>query len=601
MIHIITKSLKIFLCFCLILPTPLFAETYMGGAKKTVQALEDRAHLIVDNLILVDVINAIQFAAEESIKTSQYGYALESFITKSIEMEAQYDKFLLEPQVEYVTTRKSIEDTLDKYLSFYTKQIDMAWIVSEHERQRQSSVKLINMALGSLKNTCQQGRFNPNVDARAMLSEELPAYDFTFRKIGHSSTFLNLLDYQGVNYHHDEKLLQAMYQAGQFGLTASSILISSAVVTGLEAVIFKEASLLAFKKGFIATTSSSTFSSALLAATPYIIAAVVVMIIVTDFVNRRKMEKLKRKRLEAEHYKFENTPRTQWIENEYKERCSEVIQMLNPIAQDLDFIEKFAHAPQEIVKYYKEDISDLKKEDEAWSEFALASCQKDLAESYEKRACVTTEEFINLDIQDYQSKNKSIPTCIYNEQAIAGTNCNIMFDQNGELDIDKDKIQSIVDSYSDPNGSHLDDLEKRIKILRYQMYNAFAHNYESVSQELYYRINTVLDQKRRSAFQRLLKLAGIYAQSSQNQNQIALDQAAEGQKELYYLENEFQDIVSLAVSVTFEKSSPTLLLKSLVDFKKRFETFHQEHLYMTESIDLNIRLKKLQTLLQLKL
>lgn len=598
----IKTILKLFICITLVFPLPIYADSFMDGAKKAVRELEERSNQVVNNLILVDVTNALMQAASESIKTSEYSRSLEIFLESTVEMEKQYDIFLSNPELEYVTTRNSVRESISKYLSLYNKQMDMAWITSEAIRQRKSSVEIIKMALASLDRTCKVGKFNSEAGVSAALSQELPAYDYSFRFLKqHISTdnMFDVLGYTGLTYQHDEELLRVLYDTGQIGLAASSVLVSIGIKSGLNALVFDAFTKKAFVGGFKAATSSTTFTSTLMAATPYIVAAVIVMIVITDFVNRRKYEKLKKQRVAAEFYKFNNTQRSQWIVNEYKDRCREIIKSLNPVVKDLDFIEKNLNNPSAIFSYYKPEVEKLENEYNEWNTYALASCQKSLSDDFDRRHCVTAEEFVKIDALEYQKKNKKIPTCIYNDQVLVTQNCSLNFDESGTLNFDKAKVEATIKTYDTNIFSVQDDVNKRVNVPRYLFYKSFAQDFSKVSHDLHKRINVVLDKKRRSAFQSLLKLAGVYNQSARNQ--LLLSKKTEAESVLYAFEYEFQQIVSEAIAVIFEKSAPSVLKNNIIDFHDRFKEFHNNHLFMKESIELNIRVKNLTNILQLKI
>lgn len=585
--------LRLFLCITLMIPSPLFANKYMDGAKEVVQSLEERANVVVDQLIINDVSNAIKLASFEAVKSSDYEQALNLAFESAKTMELQYDKFLLEPQAEYVTTKKSVEESINNYAALYKKQMDMSWFVSDVTSQRQTSVGLIKMALGNLQQTCLEGRFDSSENVGIMLSSELPSYEFSLRTTFNSNIPLNLLDYKGLTYHHDEEILQVMYDAGQIGLMASGLVFSAGVSAGLNALIFDttaKGSWAVFKGGFASGTPGA-FSSGLLAATPYIIAAVVVMMAVTHFVNRRKYEKIKRQRVAAEFYKFNNTQRSQWVVNEYKERCGEVVDSLKPVIADLDIIEKNVNSPEAIFSYYKPEIAKLEKTNQDWEIYASASCKVQLHENYNNKKCA-----------DYKNQNESSTSCAYNEKTLVGNGCFINFDENGKLiDSDIEGFQKIISEYTSEEHDQLNDADTKVSVLRYLIFKSFASNFSEVTQSLYSKINTVLDKKRKTAFQRLLQLAGTYNQSITNQNQVLLYEKSEAEGMVFEFEGEYQEIVSEAISVVFEKSPPSLLYKNFLDFQGRFEKFHEDHLYLPESINLNIRLKKLKNILLMEI
>jgi hypothetical protein len=582
----IKNLFKLILCLSVLTSSPAFSNQFQDDAESVILALENRSRALVSHRVYNDISDALKYSMMKTVNAGLYGDKISDFHNSILNLEAQYERFLIDPANEYIVTNELVKKSLLEYLNIYNAQIELSWSPSQIATEKSTASSLVLLTLNNFKKICADGTFDPSVDNSVPLSTKLPAYDSEISAfVGIGDSTYSFISYRGLNYENDNEVIKVLNDAAGITFTTSAAVTGYGVAQGLVALTEGSAFMPAFSSALGGASTTA------LTVLPYAAVAVIIMSVVIDFSNKKKLERLKRQRVKAEFYKFNNTMRSQWMKNEYREECGEIIGFLEPIYKDLNFIESNKNYPENIRSYYSSDITKLKESYSNWELYSSAKCKIELSDLYNSKKCEI--------LSNSNTKKSSNANCFVNEKSVYSRSCDLQIDSNYDLLIDVEKLNEIINKFSndsvDDSNIKVNEkfLSNGINVLRYLFYQNFAKDYSMISERIFLDVGAQLDLKRKESFQRLLKLTAIYKKTSEEILDLDMKNDLNSLREFNILNSKFKELVALSIRVIFEKGSKYHLALQIHEFKDVFGVYRNNHLYLTDVSSLNLKLNKL--------
>lgn len=573
------KIISILLCIHFALPHTALANQFMDDAKKLVAEYDRAAENVVDAKINNDVHQSLILSLNQLAKLKESDDRIKEFADIMKYLEASFANFLENPNEDIELTQEYVQRAILAYTLLYNESISASWTPLYADQQYASVPGLIKQGLVHLKEKCAAGDWPTEYPLAIQMGDALPKFEYDYSVYLGNGSQLPHANFSPHNYVEDNKTQKFLMQSAGTAFSITGAYAAPGMVHGLT--------------GYGAAGATTGFSGTMIAAFPYAAAALVAVAAITSISASRKREKLAKQRLAADYYKFNNTRRSIWLKEEYKERCADVVKLTEPLLKDVTYIQLKNSEPEAVKKYYSADLKSLKAASESFVAYEDAKCKKELSSLYFNNQCLRAEQAKTGKEND--SENKTAPPCMIENNIVRNMrkNCELS-EENKKLKINWDDIDKAIAKFESGDVSENVALDYATKHIRYITRNMFVENYSAFQNNIRQYVGNGVYQSRQKALQRLQKLIAVYRKSKFAQETQLIETDLELFKQYSELKAQHLHLVGQAIQVIFGKVTPSDFQKNLKSFREDLEPFHDKYLYVSNVRDLMNLLMQLE-------